>query len=89
MDRLQGCPARHVHADGSCGTRRGFHTATDIGASRDFVVHAGEDRFLVSATMEGVGARALAEKLRGSHRGLAFARAVRRRGRNSRRLARA
>ncbi len=37
----------------------------DIGASRAFVVHAGEDRFPVSATAEGIGLRALAEELRG------------------------
>ena len=45
---------------------RGFHTAcTDIGASRALVVHAGEDRFPVSSTTEGIGLRALAEELRG------------------------
>ncbi len=45
---------------------RGFHTACrDIGASRALVVHAGEDRFPVSSTTEGIGLRALAEELRG------------------------
>ncbi len=45
---------------------RGFHTAcADIGASRALVVHAGEDRFPVSSTTEGIGVRELAEELRG------------------------
>ncbi len=45
---------------------RGFHTAcADIGASRAIVVHAGEDRFPVSSSTEGIGLRALAEELRG------------------------
>ena len=45
---------------------RGFHTAcADIGASRALVVHAGEDRFPVSSTAEGIGVRELAEELRG------------------------
>ena len=50
----------------SARARRGFHTAcADVGASRAFVVHAGEDRFPVSEGVEGIGVRALAEELRG------------------------
>lgn len=50
----------------SARARRGFHTAcADIGASRAFIVHAGDDRFPVSESVEGIGVRALAEELRG------------------------
>ena len=50
----------------SARTTRGFHTAcADIGASRAFVVHAGEDRFPVSEGVEGISVRALTEELRG------------------------
>lgn len=49
----------------SARARRGFHTAcADIGASRAFVVHAGDDRFPVSEGVEGIGLSALAEELR-------------------------
>lgn len=45
--------------------RRGFHEAcADLAPARAFVVHAGEDRFPVSATAEGIGLRELAETLR-------------------------
>lgn len=44
--------------------RRGFHEAcADLRPARAFVVHAGEDRFPVSATAEGVGLREMAETL--------------------------
>ena len=44
---------------------RGFHEACgDLRPARAFVVHAGEDRFRVSATTEGVGLREMAEPLR-------------------------
>ena len=44
---------------------RGFHVAcADIAAKRAFVVHAGEDRFPVSETVEGIGIRDLAMELR-------------------------
>jgi len=50
----------------SARPRRGFFTAcADIGASRRFVVHAGEHRFPLSADTEGIGLRALAAELRG------------------------
>ena len=44
---------------------RGFHEAcTDLKPARAFVVHAGEDRFPISASCEGIGLRELAEMLR-------------------------
>ena len=45
---------------------RGFHEAcADLRPARAFVVHAGEDRFPVSATAEAVGLHELAQTLRG------------------------
>ena len=59
-------PRRVIKRSLSARPTRGFHTACrDIGASRALVVHAGEDRFPVSSTTEGIGLRALAEELRG------------------------
>ena len=44
---------------------RGFHEAcADLRPAKAFVVHAGEDRFPVSAAAEGVGLREVAEMLR-------------------------
>lgn len=44
----------------------GFHSACkDIAAARAFVIHAGEDRFRVSAAVEGIGLRELAMELCG------------------------
>ena len=44
---------------------RGFHQAcADIRPARAFVVHAGEDRYPVSANAEAIGLRNLAEELR-------------------------
>ena len=44
---------------------RGFHLAcADIEPARAFVVHAGDDRYPVSESVEGIGVRALAEELR-------------------------
>ena len=42
----------------------GTSTLTAL-AGRGFVAHAGEDRFPVSSTTEGIGVRELAEELRG------------------------
>ena len=48
----------------SAKVSRGFHSAcSDIGATRCFVVHAGEDRFPISETAEGIGVRELASTL--------------------------
>ena len=45
---------------------RGFHVACrDIDARRAFLVHAGDDRFPISATLEGIGIRDLAAELDG------------------------
>lgn len=44
---------------------RGFHSACeDVGPARAFVVHAGDDRFPISRSVEGVGLRQLALELR-------------------------
>ena len=44
---------------------RGFHNAReDLGPARSFVVHAGEDRYPVSASVEAVGLRELVLELR-------------------------
>ena len=49
----------------SAKVRRGFHEAlADLSPARAFVVHAGEDRFPVSAHAEGIGVLELAETLR-------------------------
>ncbi|MDE0039480.1 MAG: ATP-binding protein [Gammaproteobacteria bacterium] len=46
---------------------RGFHVACeDIRPARRFVVHAGDDRYPVSATIEGIGLSELAREIRGS-----------------------
>ena len=46
---------------------RGFHVACeDIRPTRRFVVHAGDDRFPVSALVEGIGLGELATEIRGS-----------------------
>ena len=45
---------------------RGFHSACeDVNPARAFVVHAGDDRFPISRSVEGVGLRELALELRG------------------------
>ena len=45
---------------------RGFHSACeDVNPARVFVVHAGDDRFPISRSVEGVGLRELALELRG------------------------
>ena len=44
---------------------RGFHLAcADVEPARAFVVHAGDDRYPVSDSVEGIGIRALAAELR-------------------------
>ena len=44
---------------------RGFHAAcADIAPARAFAVHAGDDRYPISETVEGIGIRALATELR-------------------------
>ena len=44
---------------------RGFHLAcADVAPARAFAVHAGDDRYPVSETVEGIGIRALATALR-------------------------
>lgn len=44
---------------------RGFHSACDdLQPDRAFVVHAGDDRFPVSASVEGIGLRELAGEIR-------------------------
>ena len=44
---------------------RGFHLAcADVDPSRAFVVHAGDDRYPVLDSVEGIGVRALAAELR-------------------------
>ena len=44
---------------------RGFHLAcADVEPARAFVVHAGDDRYPVSDSVEGIGVRALAAELR-------------------------
>ena len=49
----------------SARVERGFHLAcNDIEPARAFVVHAGDDRYPVTSTIEGIGARALAQELR-------------------------
>ena len=64
------------HADGtlwaieikrslSARATRGFHSAcADIGPSRAFVVHAGDDRYPLSDTLEAISIRELAANLR-------------------------
>jgi len=50
----------------SAKASRGFFTACeDIDPSRAFVVHAGEDRFPISAAAEAIGVGELAAELRG------------------------
>jgi predicted AAA+ superfamily ATPase len=50
----------------SARVERGFHHAcADIQPARAFVVHAGDDRYPVSETIEGIGVRALAAELQG------------------------
>ena len=45
---------------------RGFHSACeDVNPARAFVVHAGDDRFPISRSVEGVGLRELALELHG------------------------
>ena len=63
------------HPDGECWAveikrslaatvSRGFHVACrDIDARRAFLVHAGNDRFPISATLEGIGLRELVAEL--------------------------
>ena len=63
------------HPDGECWAveikrslaatvSRGFHVACrDIDARRAFLVHAGDDRFPISATLEGIGLRELVAEL--------------------------
>ena len=44
---------------------RGFHLAcADVEPARTFVVHAGNNRYPVSESVEGIGVRALAAELR-------------------------
>ena len=44
---------------------RGFHSAReDIRPTRTFIVHAGEDRFPLAQTVEGIGLHELASELR-------------------------
>ena len=64
------------HADGerwaieikrslSAKVRRGFHLACeDIKPTRAFVVHAGDDRYPLAQSVEGIGVRELAQALR-------------------------
>ncbi len=50
----------------SAKARRGFHLACqDIKPARSFVVHAGDDRYSISETLEAISVRELAEELRG------------------------
>ena len=49
----------------SARVSRGFHLAcADLKPARAFVVHAGDDRYPVSETLEAVSVRALAAELR-------------------------
>ena len=48
----------------SASVERGFHLAcTDLAPSRAFVVHAGDDRYPISRTLEAVGIREFAAEL--------------------------
>jgi predicted AAA+ superfamily ATPase len=54
----------------SARVERGFHQAcADIRPARAFVVHAGDDRYPISETVEGIGVRALAAELQSHSRG--------------------
>jgi len=58
----------------SARVERGFHLAcADLRPARAFVVHAGDDRYPVSETIEGVGVRRLAEELQALSSGTAEA----------------
>lgn len=58
----------------SARVERGFHLAcADLRPTRAFVVHAGDDRYPVSETIEGVGVRRLAEELQALSSGTAEA----------------
>ncbi len=49
----------------SAKVSRGFHNAReDLRPARSFVVHAGDDRYPVSASLEAIGLKALAPELR-------------------------
>jgi hypothetical protein len=51
----------------SARIERGFHLAcADVRPARAFVVHAGDGRYPVSETIEGISVRALADELRNS-----------------------
>ncbi|MFZ0788047.1 MAG: ATP-binding protein [Chromatiaceae bacterium] len=58
----------------SARVERGFHLAcADLRPTRAFVVHAGDDRYPVSETIEGVGVRRLAEEFQALSSGTAEA----------------
>lgn len=49
----------------SARVERGFHAACeDIKPTRAFLVHAGDDRYPVSETLEAIGVRQLMQELR-------------------------
>jgi len=50
----------------SAKVRRGFHVACqDIKPARALLVHAGDDRYPISETLEAISVHELAEELRG------------------------
>ena len=59
------CWAIEIKRSLSARVGRGFHLAcADVEPARAFVVHAGDDRYPVSDSVEGIGVRALVAELR-------------------------